>query len=562
MKLVKSLLLGSAAGFCAVAGAQAADLPVRKAAPVEYVRVCTAHGAGFFFIPGTDTCLRVGGRARFEYQYTQQNTRNASVSGFRGLGRLNIDARTSTPYGTLRAFVRFEIASRTGGYLKSGTQERFANAFPGFGQDTVSQLQKYVDVDKAFVQFAGITAGRAQSFYDFYAGDLEFFGAGIYSNANTNLLAYTATFGGGFSATISMEDPVYRRNPVFTQANTGVIGLAAGLAPSAQNGVNFVSGAVPLAFVGNVFNAAGVPTSGLALDVAQRSNLPDFVGALRYDGAWGSAQVAAAVHEVRVGGYAGLPTILSGAGAFVGPFPTAVGGVAVPASVAAQRVPDAAYGFAVQGGLKVNLPQLAPGDQIWIQGAYGQGAGSFTGVFNPPGSETNFTGITNRFVVNQNDAVVDGRGNLNLTETWSVMAALLHYWSPEWRQSVFGTYGQANYDPRLRNANFGPAGITSTFTAGVPTATGATVNPFNSTLSSYDIFYGGSNLIWSPVRDLDIGVEVIYQRIWLPRAVADANRGSTAPASGTTVVGAAGVGPRTTTFDDNIMARIRVQRDF
>jgi hypothetical protein len=67
MKLVKSLLLGSAAGLAAVAGAQAADLPVRKAAPVEYVRVCSAYGVGFFYIPGTETCLRVSGFARFEY---------------------------------------------------------------------------------------------------------------------------------------------------------------------------------------------------------------------------------------------------------------------------------------------------------------------------------------------------------------------------------------------------------------------------------------------------------------------------------------------------------------
>src|SRR4051812_35536891 len=125
MKLVKSLLLGSVAGLCAVAGAQAADLPVKKAAPVEYVRVCTAFGAGFFYIPGTDTCLRVGGRARFEYEYRSKRSRGVysattfapgaastdDVSGFRGLGRLNLDARTETAYGTLRAFVRFEIAS-------------------------------------------------------------------------------------------------------------------------------------------------------------------------------------------------------------------------------------------------------------------------------------------------------------------------------------------------------------------------------------------------------------------------------------------------------------------
>ena len=66
MKMVKSLLLGSAAAVLAVAGAQAADLPV-KAKPVEYVKVCALYGAGFFYIPGTDTCLKVGGFVRAEW---------------------------------------------------------------------------------------------------------------------------------------------------------------------------------------------------------------------------------------------------------------------------------------------------------------------------------------------------------------------------------------------------------------------------------------------------------------------------------------------------------------
>ena len=67
MGFVKGILLGSGAALLTVAGAQAADLPTRKAAPVEYVRVCDAYGAGFFFIPGTDTCLRIGGYVRIEY---------------------------------------------------------------------------------------------------------------------------------------------------------------------------------------------------------------------------------------------------------------------------------------------------------------------------------------------------------------------------------------------------------------------------------------------------------------------------------------------------------------
>ncbi|MFX8354893.1 porin, partial [Acinetobacter baumannii] len=60
MKLVKSLLLGSAAGLIAVGGAQAADLPV-KAKAVEYVKICSLYGAGFYYIPGTDTCIKLGG---------------------------------------------------------------------------------------------------------------------------------------------------------------------------------------------------------------------------------------------------------------------------------------------------------------------------------------------------------------------------------------------------------------------------------------------------------------------------------------------------------------------
>ena len=72
MKMVKSLLLGSAAGLVAVAGAQAADLPV-KAKPVEYVKVCSIYGAGFFYIPGTDTCIKIGGWVRAEYAFHEED---------------------------------------------------------------------------------------------------------------------------------------------------------------------------------------------------------------------------------------------------------------------------------------------------------------------------------------------------------------------------------------------------------------------------------------------------------------------------------------------------------
>src|SRR5580693_7025927 len=61
MTLIKSLLLGSAAGIVAVASAQAADLPTRKAAPVEYVRVCNVGGITGWTLPGSDTCVKFSG---------------------------------------------------------------------------------------------------------------------------------------------------------------------------------------------------------------------------------------------------------------------------------------------------------------------------------------------------------------------------------------------------------------------------------------------------------------------------------------------------------------------
>ena len=76
MRKMKGLLLGGAAALATAASAQAADLPV-KAAPVEYVKVCSLYGAGFFYIPGTDTCLKIGGYLRSDHIYG-----DASAGGY------------------------------------------------------------------------------------------------------------------------------------------------------------------------------------------------------------------------------------------------------------------------------------------------------------------------------------------------------------------------------------------------------------------------------------------------------------------------------------------------
>ncbi|TNC12032.1 porin [Methylobacterium terricola] len=544
MKLVKSLLLGSAAGLTVVAGAQAADLPIKKAAPVEYVRVCATHGAGFFYIPGTDTCLRVSGRARFQATYLQAYARSGDLTGYQGLGRLNLDARTSTAYGTLRAFVRMDLAYGTGPFLASGTSRLAGTGFPALGVDTFGRVTNYVGLDKAFIQFAGFTAGRAASFFDFYAHDLEFIGSSLGSdNASTNLLAYTATFGQGFSATLSMEDPLLRKTPIYG---------------SASGGSTFTAFQVFQPGAGNFTPVLGTNAFGQPIiadyDVVQRNRLPDFVGALRYDAAWGSAQVSALVHEINtanasaVRGFNGTSTI----------------GAVAPR-------PASEYGWAIQGGLKLNMPFIAPGDLLYLQGSYGEGTTRATGYNMWLGSYTNFaslaTGTT--FGTSLVDAVVDPlTGKLDLSTSWTVTAAYLHYWTPEWRSAVFGSYGEMSYGKTSR-ANLGLVNQASGFATSPLPSPFAPGFAFTNQLRDTNQIVAGASLIWSPVRDLDIGLEGNYARLALQSGrVIDQNK---APGfgganvvnvvNGQPVVAGGGVLP-TTNATDTFQIRMRVQRDF
>ncbi len=75
MTSLKTVLLGSAAGLLAVGVAQAADLPVKKAAAaVQYVEVCPVYGSGFYKLPGTDICIRHFGSMKFNFAFQDERT--------------------------------------------------------------------------------------------------------------------------------------------------------------------------------------------------------------------------------------------------------------------------------------------------------------------------------------------------------------------------------------------------------------------------------------------------------------------------------------------------------
>ena len=478
MKLVKSLLLGSTAGLFAVAGAQAADLPARRAAPaaaaVEFVRVCSAYGTGFFFIPGTETCLRVSGRVRAEYRVQETFFRNDEPSGYRARARVNFDARTQTAYGTLRTFIRYELTHNGG-------------AYGGDTTPSIVGINATVDLNKAFIQFAGITAGRATSFFDFYANDLNWagsMGSDTYG-FDPVLLAYTATLGQGFSATLSIEEPQARR-----------VGGAGGLFTG---------------FGGNQNNA--IAATNL---VYGPQRLPEIVGNLRLDQAWGSAQLSGALREVNS---LNLVTVGTGPGAV-------------------SDFPESELGFAVQAGLKLNLPQIAPGDVLWLQAAYADGAVNYIGV-----GQNDIGRTLGTFQGGEGDAVIDPNGRIRNITGFNLTAAFLHYWTPEIRQAVFASYTELDV-PRS--------------VAAVATVGGAFPGAFASgAFTDRNIFQVGTNLIWSPVRDLDIGVEVFYERQEAQGQIIARNFVFNQAGVATAAPGVQTVGDV-----DRFQGRLRIQRDF
>src|SRR6202048_3930845 len=277
MTVHRNLILGSAAGPLDLSGPPAADLPV-KAKPVEYVRICSLYGAGFFYIPGTDTCLKLGGYLRVDTTFNggiynapawsgDAGQRNRYFDYFAARSRmaLTVDTRTATEYGVVRTFAQGDFQFETLGNNSfnptvlgaAGTSAGLLHT-PGGG---------YVAVEFAFIQFAGFTFGKSASAYatpwhGYPGNNTSFLLGGHDTVTGVNNIQYSAQFGNGVSGTIGLDDPI-----VFNR--TAVNNLSTGL-NATMNGANAYAGV----------------------------HAPDVVGNIRVDQAWGLFQVSAAAHEV------------------------------------------------------------------------------------------------------------------------------------------------------------------------------------------------------------------------------------------------------------------------
>ncbi|MFH1344618.1 MAG: porin [Pseudomonadota bacterium] len=454
MKMIKGLILGSAAGLVAMSGAQAADLPV-KAKAVEYVRICSLYGAGFYYIPGSDTCIKLGGFVRVE---TGLGTNSIYTAGayngpagahnqlsnyYTARSRLvlNIDTRTATEYGVLRTFFQQNFAWTSGSTTGSTPTTYTGDGIAG------GSFGMYL----AFIQFAGFTMGKAISQFDapwsaYPGNNFDGLVGGGGTITGVNQFTYTAQFGNGVSATISAQDQTaYMTTNIW---NT--------------------SGAT----------AAGIVTGNYGAQDIGGTRAPDIVGKVSVDQAWGLFQVMAAAHNIQPGYYGA----------------TEVTGH-----------PDDKWGFAVGAALSIKNIPTGPGDSLNVQAVYTDGATryNFHSLATTSFAMYGNTGLAGAYqslgIAGVADGVFGVGTQLETVKTWGLRGGFNHNWDPYWSSSLYGAYAQAKYSgagSALVCANITPLLVA-----------GSSCNP------DFNIAQLGLVTRWTPVKDFTFSADVTYHRL-------------------------------------------------
>ncbi|MBB2837252.1 UNVERIFIED_ORG: hypothetical protein GGE64_000977 [Rhizobium etli] len=201
---IKSLLLGSAAALAVVSGAQAADAIVAaEPEPVEYVRVCDAYGTGYFYIPGTETCLKINGYIRFQVDVGDQplngSDSNDSDWDARTRGQVQFTAKSDTEYGPLTGVIVMQ-----------------------FNADNASDQS--AKLDSAYLDIAGFRAGLFYSWWDDgLSGETDDIGSPVTLHNSIRYQYETDAFYAGISVD-ELEDGFYK-----SDEEPNNVGVAVGL---------------------------------------------------------------------------------------------------------------------------------------------------------------------------------------------------------------------------------------------------------------------------------------------------------------------------------------------
>ncbi|UHS60832.1 porin [Agrobacterium vaccinii] len=226
---IKSLLIGSAAALAAVSGAQAADAIVAaEPEPMEYVRVCDAFGTGFFYIPGTETCLKFSGYIRFQTDFGRDESGTSDWDSFTR-AQFNVDTKTDTELGAVRGFIEFR-------------------------GDADNADSAGLNIQQAFIELGGLKVGK---FYSWWDDDLSGETDVLSTNTLFNSIRYTYD-AGSFWAGVSVDE-LEGKNSSFLFVDPTTVN---GYTLEADNNVGITAG------VGAKFGAATLQVIG-SYDVDQ-----------------------------------------------------------------------------------------------------------------------------------------------------------------------------------------------------------------------------------------------------------------------------------------------------
>ncbi|TYL70686.1 porin [Bradyrhizobium cytisi] len=499
MRMLRSLLLGSAVGLIAVGGAQAADLPV-KAKAVEYVKICSLYGAGFYYIPGTDTCIKFGGYLRADavlgtnsdYGFAGGVTgaRNRLSNYYTSRARMDftVDTRTATEYGVVRTYADLVFTWTGGGYTGSSPSaydSTGTNATVGGGQ---------LGIYHAFIQFAGFTFGRTVSIFDapwqsYPAGGPDTLPGGSNHVTGVNQVAYTADFGQGITGTVALQDPTQ-----YDQANLWNLSTA---------------------------TAAGMITGAYGANDWGGTRAPDLIGQVRVDQAWGLFQFSAAAHDMHAAYYGA----------------TEVTGH-----------PDDKWGWAVQAAMSIKNIPTGAGDSINLQAVYTDGASryNFQSLFPQNAALYGGTGLAGAYqsigLFGIADGVFVAGSGIETVKTWGIRGGYTHNWSPNWSSSIYGAYSQLKYGSN------GAATICAN--AALLIGFAGTCNP------DFNLGVIGANVVWTPVKNLAFTADLNWTRV-------DQKYSGTFSGAGTAVAGIAKPAAVYEAKDQNaVNMLLRAQRNF
>src|SRR5215831_11668796 len=456
MTITKRMLLGSAAALTAISSTQAADLPV-KAKPVEYVKICTLYGEGFYYIPGTDICLKIGGYVRADYGWNVTGARTPHYSGAAGAqdrsvspystrhrAHFNFDSRTQTAYGTLRTYVAVHIDNEN--------------------QGTVT-----VNPTRAFIQWAGFTFGHTKSFTDVPGTPQpdtfrSLMAAQNWSDSGgngTNQIAYTWELGNGMTLNVGADE---RRTKGIANLSTNIVTVGANPATA--------------------YGPYQHPTPWMNFAVNQ---------------AWGRFAVSGIFNKINATYYTGNTPDF--------------GGCAIQTGTTFCDHPDDKWGWAVLSGIDIKAPWAGPGDHFGGYFNYGQGAAAYAGGANL--SSPGLFGGGNTVALGViTDGVFVNAGQFQLTTTWTAGAGYEHYWLPNLSTAVYGTYTQVRYNDTVISSGLFCNGLGKA-TAPLPTTVAQNLSPPSSGSCDpgFNFWQVGTVTSWYPVAGFRLAVDVLYSRV-------------------------------------------------